>query len=809
MVATSAPSLAQLRQQVSRCTLCPQRLSARNRVVGMGTDRAEVMVIMPNPDREDDMQGMAGQGFNGSFLLQHLQRVGVAPSKVYVTNLVKCFPGFTRGQGFHDFHPEATTTCPTQHLFDEVVAVNPKLIVTVGPLVTRYFDIKGGINTVAGRIHETELGPVMPLVNPVSLNKKGPRDLVGFVTSLKLIKLFLEDGQAVPPAEGIVFMEPGTLIGMDIETEDWQEDQHKAWVWSVGVADEEFRYAVHHTELPASGGNDVGSIPVFHNAKFDMEYLERDGWEFEEGWHDTIIQAHLLGYGPLSLKNLTPVFTGYTLRDFKKVQKNKPLEENRDEALDYCSEDAWAALKLHQTFYPELERRGLVDLYEKEKRITPILRSMERKGIPIDLGRLEWLRGQLMDAIDRDRRLLEGSGQFTNIDDDREFARWFWKGREKEAPRTKSGKQLSASKLDLLKRHGEEGEEGSWPFVWCREDQYRLVRARLAMRRAQKFVATYLDHWAAGDGWIHPSFNQTGTVTWRFSCSSPNLQNVARIKESYFTLVEGKWVEETETIPLHQLFVAPKGWKFIAADYATLELRILANLAQDKVMQQAFLDEKDLHQMRVDSLADFWQAQGIHDAGRQRTLAKNVNYGIPYGLQGAGLGKRLDLSTEDAEALIDSFYADFPAVRPWQEAMLRHGHQYGYVKTFEGRPLYCPGIFAPWGKIKSRAENQCKNMPIQGGAAEIVKNAMVRCQDAIDREWPGQVFMVSQIHDELLFLAKDEVAQEVADFLETPFGMRDNRHTVPYIVEAKVGDTWGDLKQVEDPFADEDDTTDE
>ncbi|KKN71186.1 hypothetical protein LCGC14_0423490 [marine sediment metagenome] len=797
--------LQQVNHAISRCNACPQRLTARHRAQGLGTDRAEIIVVTENPSAPDDREGRVGAGFETAFIMKHLQRLGMPLSKVYFTALVKCFPGFTRGVGFHDFHPDAIGTCSTTHLFDEIIAIDPKLIVTVGPKVTKFFDVKGGINSVSGKIHMTDLGPVLPLVNPVSLNKQGPRQLVAFVTSLRLMKLFAESGQLEPPplvryVDWVAEQESaGDVVGVDLET-TWKEGMAShdpaIDIWSIGYGNEWVRNVEHMRDfVPVEARGEFPFTPVFHNASFDIEFLERDGWKVPE-WYDTIIEAHLLGYGPLGLKKLMPVFTGHSLKDFKSViNAKKTYEDNEEEALDYCASDAWGTKVLHDIFWPEIKKRGLEGLYDLERKVTTSIRRMERKGIPIDQHRLVELRDSMVGDIEAKRQFLNNSG--VPWEKDKDFAAWFWKGREKKAPKTATSKQLSCKKDDLLAKIPEnEREDGDWEYLNATPDQLAVVQARVELAQKAKFIKTYLEHWIAGDGWVHPSFNQTGTVTWRFSCSDPNLQNVARI----------------EGVPLHHLFVAPDGWKFISVDYSLLELVVIANLSKDPVMLDAFVEDrkrkgkykKDIHQMRVDSLLmqQFFNTASIHDDDRQRTFAKTINYGIPYGLTGYSVKRRLKLKDQETgDALVQGFFDDFKAVKPWQDAQKRHGERFGYVKTSEGRPLYVPGIFAEWGRIKSRAENQTKNMPVQGTAAEIVKEAMVRCDEAIEKFWKGMAYIVSQIHDELLFLVRDDVVDEFKAFCLTTDGMLDTRHNAPYLVDAKVGQTWGELKQVDDPFA--------
>lgn len=251
--------------------------------------------------------------------------------------------------------------------------------------------------------------------------------------------------------------------------------------------------------------------------------------------------------------------------------------------------------------------------------------------------------------------------------------------------------------------------------------------------------------------------------------SNPNLQNVPK----------------DEDIPLYNLFEAPEGWSFISFDYSQLELRMLANLTGDEAMQRAYLEGRDLHQETqtiLENMGIFAQL-GV-DELHKRVFAKTVNFGIAYGITAWGLSTRLNISEDAAQILIDAFYEAYPRVTAWNNEQYAFAEQHGYAETFLKRPIYVPGMLVDDGPLRHHAEKQTVNAPVQGGATETVKQAMLRAPE----------YLVFQVHDELLYLCPSNEAEELKRHLEEV--LPDYRHDVPYTVEGRIGKTWGDLKNI-------------
>lgn len=529
-------------------------------------------------------------------------------------------------------------------------------------------------------------------------------------------------------------------VGVDIETEQGK-------IWCVGVADEEGRRAFKDTRAALEF---VGNrTPVFHNGGYDLAFLQEEGYN-PETWHDTILSAHLLGFKPLNLAYLSSVFLGLKLDKtlVKDSLKGTSFDENPQESLEMCSLDAYASFALHELWKDKVSPR-FDNLLEMERGITRILMAMKRKGLPVSQSKLQSTRKVVMQKLVEAETILLQAG----LDplDKTQFANWFWRGKSPVTTRTG---ELS-TKAKVLRDH-------------MTAKQKPVTLAYIQWKTMDKFRSTYIDAWMHKD-WIHADLNHTGTATWRYSSSNPNLQNVPK----------------SEDIPLYNLFEAPEGWVFISGDYGQLELRKLANLTGDENMQNAYLSGRDLHQETqtiLENMGIFAQL-GV-DELHKRTFAKTVNFGIAYGVTAWGLSTRLNISEEAAQILIDAFYEAYPRVIPWNEEQYAFAAQHGYVETELGRPIYVPGMLVDDGPLRSHAERQTVNAPVQGGSADTVKEAMLRCPQ----------YLAMQVHDELLYLCPENEANEYIEYLNEH--LPDNSRTVPYPIECKKGKTWGELKDI-------------
>jgi len=542
-------------------------------------------------------------------------------------------------------------------------------------------------------------------------------------------------------------------VGVDIETQDDS-------TWCLGLGDNQGRTASQNHQALL---NSVGERwPCFHNSKFDLKYIDADGSRYGTDFYDSMMEAHFLGYRPLNLPDLTSIFLTGTPLDKTVIKQRKKVrfDEHVGAVLDVCSMDAWASHALHTLFEPAMAPYQA--LYEKERKITRVLMSMERTGLPLSTPKVKQAMTLVMRKMGAAEVRLRALG-IKEPGNTEAIGQKFWRGKKRIMTTKKSG-ELSTTAEHLRE--------------FASPDQKEWVEALIEWRQMDKFRGTYLKNWL-GKERLHADIKQW-LATWRFSCSNPNLQNVTKSK----------------IVPLYQLFVAPEGWTFIDADYSQIELRVLANITRDPAMIQAYLSGSDLHHRTVSGtpkLAEMWNTGDPVVMDRGRTLAKNINFGIAYKITKFGLAPRVNDTEEVAQSYIDRFYDSYKEVGPWQDLQARLARERGYVETMEGRPLWVPGIFADEGILAHHADKQTSNFPVQGGAAEIVKNAMLRAP-----QW-----LVMQVHDALLYLVPKSVAQEYYHFLEET--LVDRSAEVPYTIDIKMGDTWGQIKKIPDIFEDSDD----
>jgi DNA polymerase-1 len=313
---------------------------------------------------------------------------------------------------------------------------------------------------------------------------------------------------------------------------------------------------------------------------------------------------------------------------------------------------------------------------------------------------------------------------------------------------------------------------------------HELPRLILEWRSMQKLKGTYVDALPElvnpSTGRVHTSFNQAVAATGRLSSSDPNLQNIP--------------VRTHLGREIRRAFVAEPGCVLISADYSQIELRVLAHLAGDAALIDAFRRGEDIHDRTA--LAIFGADSGL-DRKEMRNRAKMVNYALLYGKTAFSLSKDIGVSQQAAQAFIDAYFAGFPAVRQFIDRTLEEGRETGMVKTLAGRRRPVPELTSKNGQVRSATERVAVNMPIQGTAADILKRAMIdvhRALEARPARGPGiRARMILTVHDELLFEVPREEADEVADLVRRCMEGAAEL-AVPLTVEVGIGEDWKDAK---------------
>ena len=437
-----------------------------------------------------------------------------------------------------------------------------------------------------------------------------------------------------------------------------------------------------------------------------------------------------------------------------------------DRASVYSCEQADAALRLWRKLKPELGRQKLVTVYETlERPLPPVLAAMEREGVKIDPQMLSRLSGDFAQRmLQYEQEAYELAGREFNMG---------------------SPKQLGEILFDEMKlAGGSKTKTGAWStdatILEDLAEEHDLPRKLLDWRQLSKLRSTYTEALQAAVNpqtrRVHTTYALAASTTGRLASNDPNLQNIPIRTE------EGRRIREA--------FIAEPGNVLVSADYSQIELRLLAHVADIPQLKQAFADGVDIHARTASEMF------GVPVEGMPKEIrnnAKVINFGIIYGISAFGLARNLGIEREEASAYIKKYFERFPGIRDYMEATKTFARANGYVKTIFGRRIWVKGVQSKNPQERQFGERQAINAPLQGAAADIIRRAMVRLPDALARAGLKSR-MLLQVHDELVFEApKHEaetlcsLARDVMEAAPEPAAVL----SVPLVVEAKAGATWG------------------
>ncbi len=425
---------------------------------------------------------------------------------------------------------------------------------------------------------------------------------------------------------------------------------------------------------------------------------------------------------------------------------------NPEVAFNPYKEPDWNALKADADLW---------NLYnEVELPLVPVLREMEAAGVRVDVAKLKEAEATLTAELNAlEQRIYELAGEPFNIN----------------SPRQVGELLFDKLKLDTKAKKSKTGQYStSEEVLVALKEKHEIVGAILDYRELKKLVTTYiaaLPGYIAEDGKIHTTYNQTVTATGRLSSSNPNLQNLPIRSE------RGRFIREA--------VIPDEGCLFLSADYSQIELRLMAHFSQDEHMLAAFRSGQDIHAATAAKIYGLPIEQVTKD---QRRKAKTANFGIIYGISAFGLAQQLDCSRTEAKQLIDDYFAAFPRVISYIEAQKELARQRGYAETLFGRKRYLPDITSQNATVRSFAERNAVNAPIQGTAADIIKMAMVSIHRRLKEE-NLQAQMIMQVHDELNFNVPAAEIDRVREIVVNE--MQNAVHlSIPLIAECGVGENW-------------------
>ena len=433
------------------------------------------------------------------------------------------------------------------------------------------------------------------------------------------------------------------------------------------------------------------------------------------------------------------------------------------QAAPYAAEDADVTLRLHQTLWAKLEAEPSLAkvLREIEMPLVPVLARIERQGALVDaklLGEHSVELGEKL--VELERQAFAIAGEEFNLGSPKQLGMILYE---------KLG-------LPIISKTAK-GQASTAEAVLAElaEQDFELPKVLMQYRSLSKLKSTYTDRLPEQinprTGRIHTSYHQAVAATGRLSSSDPNLQNIP--------------IRTAEGRRIRQAFVAPKGYKLLAADYSQIELRIMAHLARDEGLLDAFRHDRDVHRATA---SEVFGVPLDEVSGDQRRSAKAINFGLIYGMSAFGLAKQIGVDRKQSQAYIDRYFERYPGVLAYMERTREQAAQQGYVETLFGRRLYLPDINAKNQALRKAAERTAINAPMQGTAADIIKRAMIAVdgwlsESALDAK------VILQVHDELVLEVREDLIEQVREQVKLLMG-RAAELEVPLLVEVGVGDNW-------------------
>ncbi|MBZ0257762.1 DNA polymerase I, partial [bacterium] len=502
--------------------------------------------------------------------------------------------------------------------------------------------------------------------------------------------------------------------------------------------------------------------------KYDYQILRNEGFQIANLSGDTLIASYITQPDRRShkLDTLAEIMAGMRMTPITDLigdgkEQKSMTEVAIEQASPYACEDVDACWRLNELFQPTIEQQKMQRLYnEIEVPLIRVLAEMERRGVCVDpkiLDEQSVELGNEMQALEK--KIFESVGKEFNLNSPSQLAEILYddlqllKGRKR------------TTRADVLEKLAADG--------------VAIAQDMLDYRHRQKIKSTYLDSLAKlirpQTGRVHTTFNQAVVNTGRISSTDPNLQNIPIRTEL------GRRVRRA--------FVAQDGWRLASLDYSQIELRILAHRSKDPGLLSAFAAGEDIHRRTA---AEVFSVALDDVTPDMRRKAKEINFGLNYGMSSYGLARRLQISDAEAATYIETFFARYPLVQRYMDETVEFAQQHLYVETIFGRRVPTLGVRDANRMRRDNARRAAINGPIQGSAADLLKLAMVKVYQEFENQ-TDEVFMLMTVHDELVLEAResvvDDAVQRCREIMESAMSF-----DVPIPVESSIGPDWASLK---------------
>ena len=515
---------------------------------------------------------------------------------------------------------------------------------------------------------------------------------------------------------------------------------------------------------------DASKAKVGQNLKFDASILARYDIDMQGIAFDTMLESYVFNsvVGRHDMDSLSLRYLEHKTISFEEIagKGKKQLTFNQidlEQAGPYAAEDADITLRLHNVLIAKVNAdEKLKSVFEDiEMPLVPVLSRIERTGVLIDSMLMGAQSSELAARLDElQQQAFDIAEQEFNL----------------SSPKQLQAILFEKMGLPILKKTPSGAASTNEEVLQELALDYPLPKLILEYRSLSKLKSTYTDKLPKmvnpATGRVHTSYHQAVTATGRLSSSDPNLQNIP--------------IRNAEGRRIRQAFIAPTGYKVLAVDYSQIELRIMAHLSGDEALLDAFRHGKDIH---AATAAEILGLPIESVSTEQRRRAKAINFGLIYGMSAFGLAKQLGMGRNEAQEYMDLYFERYPGVLEYMESTRNTASEQGFVETLFGRRLHLPDIKSRNGIRRKAAERAAINAPMQGTAADIIKRAMVLVDEWVQQQPEGQVRLLMQVHDELVFEVQEEhlerVTAEVQRLMEAAAQL-----DVPLVADADSGDNW-------------------
>jgi DNA polymerase I len=511
---------------------------------------------------------------------------------------------------------------------------------------------------------------------------------------------------------------------------------------------------------------------IGQHLKYDIHVLANHGIHLQGFVFDTMLASYVVdatatrhnmdAMAAFYLGMETTTFEQIAGKGVKQLSFNQiPIgDEEERGAAHYAAEDADVTQRLHDVLAEKLAQEPKLESVFRDIEIplAPILQRMERTGVLIDGPMLAKQSRELGERIlALEKTAYEIAGQEFNLGSPKQLGHILYEKLGIPAPKKTATGQYSTAE-DVLEQL-----------------DHPLPRLLLEHRSLAKLKSTYTEKLpelvSRTTKRVHTSYHQAVAATGRLSSTDPNLQNIP--------------IRTEEGRKIRQAFIAPPGYRLLAADYSQIELRIMAHLSEDEGLLNAFRHGEDVHRATAAEVFGVAIADVTSD---QRRNAKAINFGLIYGMSAFGLAKQLGIGRGEAQSYVDMYFARYPGVKRYMESTRALAAQNGYVETLFGRRLMVREIHSKNAALRQGAERAAINAPMQGTAADIIKRAMILVAAELATQ-PEKARLIMQVHDELVLEVRDDAVEEISAMLKEKMGAAAEL-SVPLIVDVGVGSNW-------------------